>query len=369
MSSWLTMLTIVGLIGALTAAHQLLLRWLGMQPRSYRQTLTFIFTFVGGSYFFLEFLLPKNVGSFQFGAFHDSIILGVRLFSAMAIGLGIINLLRVHGDNLIKSKKGWTNSLALITALFCVFVIYIGDFRAQETRYQELGEVAVLSSFVDEIEKRIQKNPEKEAALKGALVRGIERIALQTKTSSSFLRASGIEALDKKYNEAHLKSLEIAEHYLQPPTGWAVYTSELKKQLIALQSAARELAEHHYKKSNIKIASEFVFEGFFIPLGSAMFSLLAFYVATAAYRTFRIRSLEAGLMMLTAVLVMLGQIPHGPLYIWEDLPWLRLKILEYLNTPAFRAIFFGSSIAALAMALRMWFSLDASPLASSEEER
>ena len=101
-----------------------------------------------------------------------------------------------------------------------------------------------------------------------------------------------------------------------------------------------------------------------VPLGSAMFSLLAFYIVTAAYRSLRIRSLEALVMMIPALIVMLGQIPHGPLYVSESLPDIRRWLLENLNTAAFRAIFFGSAIAGLAMAIRMWLSLEKSPLSS-----
>jgi len=63
---------------------------------------------------------------------------------------------------------------------------------------------------------------------------------------------------------------------------------------------------------------------------------------------------------------MLGQIPQGPMYISEDLPYFRLWLLKNISTPAFRAIFFGSSIAGLAMAIRIWFSLERGPLDESE---
>ncbi len=41
----------------------------------------------------------------------------------------------------------------------------------------------------------------------------------------------------------------------------------------------------------------FIFQGLYNNLGSAMFSLLAFYIATAAYRAFRLQNIETGLMM------------------------------------------------------------------------
>jgi hypothetical protein len=71
-------------------------------------------------------------------------------------------------------------------------------------------------------------------------------------------------------------------------------------------------------------------------------------------------------MMIPAIIVMLGQIPHGQLYIHEDLPELRAWLLKNISTPAFRAITFGALVASLAMAIRMWLSLERSPLTADD---
>jgi hypothetical protein len=95
-----------------------------------------------------------------------------------------------------------------------------------------------------------------------------------------------------------------------------------------------------------------------------MFSLLAFYIAYAAYRSFKIRSIESGIMMFTAFIVILGQIPQGIMYISSDLPAIRLWLMQYLSTPAMRAIYFSSAIAGLSIAVRMWLSIDKNPISS-----
>jgi hypothetical protein len=113
---------------------------------------------------------------------------------------------------------------------------------------------------------------------------------------------------------------------------------------------------------------EVLFNGLYGPLQAATFSLLAFYIASAAYRAFRIRSAEAGLMMAAAFIVMLGQVPFGRwLTSWlpaaGPLASFRLEVLgdyvlTWLNTPAQRAIAFGVAVGALAMSLRLWLSLE-----------
>jgi len=117
-----------------------------------------------------------------------------------------------------------------------------------------------------------------------------------------------------------------------------------------------------------KAVYEVLFSGLLVPLQAATFSLLAFYIASAAYRAFRVRSAEAGLMMAAAFIVMLGQVPVGA-WLTSSLPqttalgFFRLEnlgdwVMRWLNTPAQRGIMFGIAIGALAMSLRVWLSLE-----------
>lgn len=102
--------------------------------------------------------------------------------------------------------------------------------------------------------------------------------------------------------------------------------------------------------------------------GATMFSIIAFYIVSAAYRAFRVRSAEATLMLAAAFVVMLGSVPIGE-YLTSGLPTtgflsnlrmenVNLWILKEPNMAAWRAISFGVEIGALAMALRTWLSLE-----------
>jgi hypothetical protein len=112
---------------------------------------------------------------------------------------------------------------------------------------------------------------------------------------------------------------------------------------------------------------EFLFNGLFNQLGSAMFALLGVYIAAAAYRAFRIRSLESALMMGAALIVMLGQISFGRV-VYDDMPAIRQWLLEVPNSAAFRAIRLGAGVAGLMLAIRMWLSIESAPGARKERK-
>lgn len=118
-----------------------------------------------------------------------------------------------------------------------------------------------------------------------------------------------------------------------------------------------------------------LFRGLWQNLDAAMFSLLAFYIAAAAYRAFRIRSGEALVLMITAIILMLGQVPAGMVltnwiphqgrlpFFGTPVSFFRIEnfsrwVLMRVNNPVQRAIEFGIGLGALAMGLRIWLSLE-----------
>lgn len=102
-----------------------------------------------------------------------------------------------------------------------------------------------------------------------------------------------------------------------------------------------------------------------IPLQSTMFSLLAFFIASAAYRAFRLRSPEASLLLVAAIIVMLGRVPLGQFLTRNlpepaTLPWLTETIMSYPNMAAFRGILMGAALGVMAMGLRVILGIERS---------
>lgn len=100
-----------------------------------------------------------------------------------------------------------------------------------------------------------------------------------------------------------------------------------------------------------------MFDNIYSPLGAAMFAIIAFYVASASYRAFRARSVEASFLLAAAILVMLGSAPIGNL-IWSKFPVISKWMLDVVNTSGQRGIAIGLAIGGFASSVRILLGLD-----------
>ncbi len=99
----------------------------------------------------------------------------------------------------------------------------------------------------------------------------------------------------------------------------------------------------------------------YVPLQATMFSLLAFYIASAAFRAFRARSMEATLLLVCASFVMMGRIPLGE-SIWGAFPDISDWIMNFPNLAGKRAILIGAALGAISTGLRVILGLERSYL-------
>jgi hypothetical protein len=108
-----------------------------------------------------------------------------------------------------------------------------------------------------------------------------------------------------------------------------------------------------------------------------MFALLAFYVASAAFRAFRAKNVEASLLLATALIVLVGQTKDREFTslflpaVSGEAPWVPVDdVTEFLRktivTGGQRAIFIGVALGVAATSLRILLGLDRSYLGGED---
>jgi len=95
------------------------------------------------------------------------------------------------------------------------------------------------------------------------------------------------------------------------------------------------------------------------PTGNAVFSMLMFYIVTAAYRSFRVNRWQSLVVLVAAAFIMLGSVPIGEV-ISKDIARVSGWILRVPNTAGQRGIIIGSAIGGIAAALRAALGLERS---------
>jgi len=119
---------------------------------------------------------------------------------------------------------------------------------------------------------------------------------------------------------------------------------------------------------------EYLFNNVYQHLSSTMFALLAFFIASAAYRAFIIRSFESNLLMITAVIVMLGRTSIGtyltgwlpPEWRWLHLPNIADFIVNFPTNAAQRAIMISAALGIVGSSLRILLGIERSYLGGGD---
>lgn len=255
------------------------------------------------------------------------------IIASFAMILGALNLLKLQGRKIVKHQKGWPYSLAAVLAFFMTlafgFLIKGGYYPVlidagdnPEVVYTKISEVTAIG--VEEV-RSLYSSPSTNG----------ERIIMQKAVVS------------KKQAQKVIDELETL--------GATVSMGELKW-------GSHVQGQNTYYR--------WVFYSFFTPLSATMFALLAFFVASASYRAFKIRNAEATVLLLSGIFIMLGRVPLGayltawtqkiPWLSWLHLPTIQEWLYQYPNAAGARAIMIGIGLGIVGTSLRVILGIEKS---------
>lgn len=99
---------------------------------------------------------------------------------------------------------------------------------------------------------------------------------------------------------------------------------------------------------------EFLYYKLLVNINSGIYSLIAFFIASAAYRAFKARSLESTILLVAGLLVVLGQAPIADL-VWPGFGLIRDWILAFPNVAGQRGILIGVALGILVFSVQRLF--------------
>lgn len=107
-----------------------------------------------------------------------------------------------------------------------------------------------------------------------------------------------------------------------------------------------------------------IYNAIYLPMGSTMYSSLAFYMAYGAYKVLRARNFQAALLFITAVLVIFGNTPIFPA-IFPGFFYTREWIFKTIVGGSYRGIRIGIGIGAVVLGIRTLLGLETGYLGRS----
>ena len=216
------------------------------------------------------------------------------IIASFAIFLGALNLLKLQILRILQKHKNWQYSiLAVLGFAFAIFAgfFYRGANYIVISQIQEVHVTPISNLLIEELNL---KNPE---SISDKIKAGKDEFEVP----QIFMTESGAKSLAHKLEKFDVKT-------------------ELK---------AKKWGAHLTEKGSL---FSWMFFNIFNPLNATMFALLAFFVASASYRAFRIRNFEATLLLVAGILLMLGRVPVG-----ELIPWWVVAILIVFGIGAISA--------------------------------
>ncbi len=272
-----------------------------------------------------------------------------KVISGMTMFIGAYSLLRVHFHKIKRRQKGWGYS-GLLYIFFALMVI----FGALNLGVRVEGQARALdTATAGALDTRLQSYGARTVVRPLTLANGAP------------LADSGGNALFCVFEAAEGRRAPIRR--LVDAQGKTVAGPEGKQLYVDLDNGrVTDVLPVGFlgplkSRTTLKDGepTNWIYEAVQRPAGATQYSLLGFFICSAAYRTFRAKTPLAAVLLVSALIVMLGQVPVAAL-IWERMPTISGWLLDIPNMAVKRAILFGICVGAVGTSLRVMFGVERS---------
>lgn len=336
-----------------------------------KRTVPLIITFLAGVVLIYAYFSPAAAGLSDLSLIHFDIL------AAIAFLLGGGNLLRMHGEKVYKQQAGWGYSLIAIVAFlttlgFGLCKVGVTGRPGYWTHLTGAGQAVGLVNLdiADERHTLTLTVRRAEPGSTHAVRLG------QREIGQIEVDRDGRGDLVVKYDPPK----KMAGEFLK-----SVREGDTLAVGALLQGTLQRYAPITGDYNQNGSAFWFMYEYGFRPAVQTTFAMLAFYVASAAFRAFRARNIESVLLLGTAFVILLGRtfvgawISQGlvdpsqaPQNTWEQflsfwyIPNLTGWLMSVFNTAGNRAIMIGIALGIAATSLRVLLGIDRSYLGSEK---
>ena len=236
-----------------------------------RQIPIIIVTLVGMLTLFGWFIDEPHIESFV----NDDATQWFDILASFAIFLGALNLIKLQSQKILKKKPGWQYSIFAILGF--VFAITVGFFMRGAYYIEITGPGSNLSAITEDVTSKMNPDKSHEDVIAGiGLTSGESPLRLE---KVFFTKRSAVKIQE-----------------------------QLQKAGCTVSVIDEQWGKHIQSRGTL---FNWMFTNVFTPLSATMFALLAFFVASASYRAFKIRNFEATLLLISGIIIMIGRVPLG----------------------------------------------------------
>lgn len=340
-------------------------------PSNFRKPITVGITFLAGMFYVLEFFLPRHrtpagetvapLFGFDISEAIPVVSSVAQILTGMLLALGVLSIFRVHFGRLFKMQKDWFFSLILLLSMFLMIGLGIINFaRDRGVEEQQAAVAAAVRGGTTAVSEEYT-----EYARIGA---DLEANQLYENRREPVQRAYGKKEITRDEYLAQIQAARAEADDLRTERNATIDAAVAAGDLASITPLVQSGMATAKERTPAVQGFNLLFTRGLLAMDAAMFSLIGFFILSAAYRAFRIRSIEASILMATALIVLLMFVPIA-LMLTNGLPpnefignfridSIGMWLLTTLNVPAIRALDLGLGLGLLAMALRIMLGLE-----------